>query len=90
MTKKNSRSNTNRPHFFSLVLPDQGLNLPVSILAASEATAAIEYDVNYIWRYGNEKIEHDELDIASLTPKNKKHIFVINLIVLQAFQKKPL
>lgn len=73
MTKKTADQTPTAP-IFLIGAARSGTKFARSILAASEATAAIEYDVNYIWRYGNEKIEHDELDIASLTPKIKKHI----------------
>ncbi len=51
-----------------------GTKFARSILAASKDISAIDYDVNYIWRYGNEHIEHDELDPASATPKICAHI----------------
>lgn len=37
------------------------------VLAASKATATVPYDVNYIWRQGNENAPSDELDPATCT-----------------------
>ncbi len=51
-----------------------GTKFARSVLAASSQVAAIPYDVNYIWRYGNEWLEHDELDAATVTPKMRAHI----------------
>lgn len=38
------------------------------VLAASKAAATVPYDVNYIWRQGNEDAVSDDLDPASCTP----------------------
>ncbi len=51
-----------------------GTKFARSILNASNCATAIEYDVNYIWRYGNENIEHDELDPSSVTSKIRSYI----------------
>lgn len=38
-------------------------------LAASPEVSRIPYDVGYIWRYGNEGLEHDEIDADSVGPR---------------------
>tara|TARA_R110000787_G_scaffold215217_2_gene324412 strand:- start:5080 stop:5937 length:858 start_codon:yes stop_codon:yes gene_type:complete len=37
------------------------------ILASGSGTAAVPYDVNYVWRYGAEKAPNDVLDPAGIT-----------------------
>ena len=44
------------------------------ILASGARTAAVPYDVNYVWRYGAERSEDDVLDPASLTKKRRQFI----------------
>ncbi len=74
MSDKTALNQKKAAPIFLIGAARSGTKFARSILAASNATSAIDYDVNYIWRYGNEKTEHDELDPASLTPKIKKHI----------------
>ena len=45
-----------------------------SCLSASLETAAIPYDISYIWRYGNEHKNHDCLKSDDLNKKIKKKI----------------
>lgn len=44
------------------------------ILASGAGTAAVPYDVNYVWRYGAEKAEDDVLDPRALTQERKAFI----------------
>lgn len=39
------------------------------VLSAGQGTAAVPYDVNYVWRYGTGDAPDDVLDRANLTPK---------------------
>jgi len=43
-------------------------------LAASPDCHAVPYDINYIWRYGQDKLKHDILDPKSVSPKKRKFI----------------
>ena len=43
-------------------------------LLYSEEVCAVPYDINYIWRYGNEKLTHDELNPDLITPKISQYI----------------
>jgi len=43
-------------------------------LAAASDVASVPYDINYIWRYGNEHIDHDELSVSMVTPKAERYI----------------
>lgn len=51
-----------------------GTKILRSIVAASGAYGPVEYDVNYIWRYGNESHSHDELLPEMLTPQIQRFI----------------
>lgn len=41
-------------------------------LAASPEVARVPYDVGYIWRYGNEGLSHDEIDVQGVSEKSIK------------------
>lgn len=41
-----------------------------TLFAATNVTR-IPYDINYFWRYGNQKIIHDEISISNLSEKQK-------------------
>ncbi len=43
-------------------------------LATSDGVAAIPYDVNYVWRHGNESCPHDELTADDISDKTASHI----------------
>ena len=45
-----------------------GTKLVRDSLALDAHIARVPYDINYVWRFGNEELDHDELDAASLTP----------------------
>ncbi len=44
------------------------------VLASGPGTAAVPYDVNYVWRYGAERADDDVLDPSTLTPKRTRFI----------------
>ena len=44
------------------------------VLAAGRGTAAVPYDVNYVWRHGAERAPHDRLDPADLTEAQARFI----------------
>ncbi|WP_417250210.1 sulfotransferase family protein [Celeribacter sp.] len=44
------------------------------VLASGRGTAAVPYDVNYVWRYGAEAAPDDILDPATLTEPRKRFI----------------
>jgi hypothetical protein len=45
-----------------------------SCLAASEDVDIIPYDINYVWRYGNETLSHDEFKPTDVTPNIANYI----------------
>ncbi|WP_373073947.1 sulfotransferase [Sulfurimonas sp.] len=51
-----------------------GTKLVRTILEQSENISVIPYDMNYIWKYGNYNVPHDELNDIELSEKEKKFI----------------
>lgn len=45
-----------------------------AIIASSRAIRAVPYDINYIWRYGNEHCSHDALPASCTTAKTSEFI----------------
>lgn len=45
-----------------------------SVLASSNDVVAVPYDVGYVWRYGNERVDHDQLTANLLNDKIKKYV----------------
>ena len=43
-------------------------------LAASRDVAAVPYDINYVWRHGNENCPHDEIAPEDIDDKTARHI----------------
>lgn len=44
------------------------------LLGASRDCVVVPYDINYVWRYGNERQAHDVLEPSSLGPRNRSWI----------------
>lgn len=44
------------------------------VLSASEEFAGYPYDANYVWKYGNYHIKHDEINPSSIGENQKKKI----------------
>lgn len=51
-----------------------GTKLIRDLIAEHPAVDKVPYDVNYIWRLGNEHIPHDELTVELLTPQIRQRI----------------
>ncbi len=51
-----------------------GTKLVRDIIASHPAIAAVPYDINYIWRLGNEAFAHDELPVNCLNPRIRQSI----------------
>lgn len=51
-----------------------GTKLLRTILEQSEEVSVIPYDINYIWKYGNYNLEHDEMNDIYLTDKETTFI----------------
>ena len=48
-------------------------------LFASETCTRVPYDIGYVWRYGNETLDHDEIDVGNVSDKQvawiRKHLY---------------
>jgi len=44
------------------------------VLAASDFVARVPFDVNYVWRYGNESLPDDRIDDHNATPEIRQYI----------------
>ncbi len=45
-----------------------------ALIGAHPRIAAISYDINYVWKYRNYRVAHDELTPADLTPAIERYI----------------
>ena len=51
-----------------------GTKMLRGLIAAADGMRPVPYDVNYIWKYGNEGVPHDELGPAHATPRTANFI----------------
>ncbi len=51
-----------------------GTKLLRKFIASHPAVSAVPYDVNYLWRIGNEALPHDELPVERLTPALRRRL----------------
>lgn len=51
-----------------------GTKLLRDLVAQHSLIDCVPYDINFIWRYGNERVPHDELHPDSIDQKNKRRI----------------
>lgn len=66
-----------------------GTKMLRTLLEQSNSVAVIPYDINYIWKYGNYEIEHDELKNIEISKNTEK--FIKNYIIKQQKKmKKPI
>ena len=56
------------------------------VIGAGSDISVVPYDINYVWRYGQEASDHDELSPDMLSRKQKK--FIREAIVLQSDQRE--
>jgi len=61
------------------------------VLNSSDDVSVIPYDVGYVWRYGNEKINHDEFTPKMVNGRNLKFIKKIlpKLVKQKSYYSKP-
>ena len=64
----------NRQLIFVIGAARSGTKLIRDLIASHPEVAKIPYDINYVWRLGNENISHDELSPEMLTPRIRKRI----------------
>jgi hypothetical protein len=64
-----------KPEFLILIgAARSGTKLLRDLVARHPDIDRVPYDVNYIWKMGNEDIPHDELPIERLTPEKRNRI----------------
>ncbi len=63
-----------RNKIFVIGAARSGTKILRDLLASSDKISAVPYDINYIWRYGNEKLSHDELKEENYSEKNHDKI----------------
>jgi hypothetical protein len=51
-----------------------GTKMLRDVLAQHPGISKVPYDINFVWRWGNESLEHDELSPANYSDKNKHRI----------------
>ena len=68
------KENTQMTPVFLLGAGRSGTKFLRDILGASSNAAIIPYDVGYVWRYGNEKIPHDEFTPDLLNDSIKQYV----------------
>ena len=68
------KENTQMSPVFLLGAGRSGTKFLRDILGASSNVAIIPYDVGYVWRYGNEKIPHDEFTPDLLNDSIKQYV----------------
>jgi hypothetical protein len=51
-----------------------GTKLLRSVIASHPGMVAIPHDINFIWKYGNYRVRHDELTPANVTPRSAAFI----------------
>lgn len=61
-------------HVFLLGAARSGTKFLRDTLASSNDVAAIPYDINYIWRHGNENVDDDALQPSDVNERGRKHI----------------
>lgn len=62
------------PTVFLIGAARSGTKLLRSLIARHPAINAVPYDINYVWRLGNEDLPHDELSPDSLTDRAASRI----------------
>ena len=51
-----------------------GTKILRAALSSHPEMVAIPYDINYVWKYDNYDIDHDELSMRDLFPANREFI----------------
>src|SRR5688572_31535031 len=73
----NSREHSHarhRPPVIILGAARSGTKLLRALVAATRCYVEVPFDVNYIWRYGNESCSHDALNPEHLTERTKRFV----------------
>lgn len=63
-----------KEYVFLIGAARSGTKILRDTLASSTEISAIPYDINYIWRHGNENLDHDELEVSMISHAQKEYI----------------
>jgi hypothetical protein len=51
-----------------------GTKILRDVLAEASGVGCVPYDIGFVWRYGNERVPHDVLDPATVTPRISRFV----------------
>ena len=51
-----------------------GTKILRDVLAEASGVGCVPYDIGFVWRYGNERVPHDVLDPATVTPRIQRFV----------------
>jgi hypothetical protein len=51
-----------------------GTKILRNVLAEATGVGCVPYDIGFVWRYGNERVPHDVLDPATVTPRVQRFV----------------
>jgi Sulfotransferase family len=51
-----------------------GTKILRDVLAEASGVGCVPYDIGFVWRYGNERVPHDVLDPATVTPRTQRFV----------------
>ena len=51
-----------------------GTKILRDVLAQASGAGSVPYDIGFVWRYGNERVPHDVLDPATVTPRISRFV----------------
>ena len=57
-----------------IVAPRSGTKLVRDLVAEHPDVDRVPYDIDYVWRLGNEAVPHEELSVDLLTPQIRQRI----------------
>jgi hypothetical protein len=61
-------------HIIIIGAARSGTKILRDALAEASGVGCVPYDIGFVWRYGNERVPHDVLDPATLTPRIQRFV----------------
>jgi hypothetical protein len=61
-------------HIIIIGAARSGTKILRDVLAEASGAGCVPYDIGFVWRYGNERVPHDVLDPASVTPRISRFV----------------
>ena len=56
-------------HIIIIGAARSGTKILRDVLAEASGVGCVPYDIGFVWRYGNQRVPHDVLDPATVTPR---------------------